>query len=213
MRIKNPFTVPTNENVTEKHLYRVLLCSVCSILLCMGCLAGTTWAWFTVSIENTGNVIHIGEPSVTVLVDGTDFTSGTELSGDEHTVSVIHANDGDVFQKKSMLYVTLSVDEVVQGYVLLEQNNGYSADIRLTTGRECVLSWTVSWFEPNNAEPVADGFIGLQTDETEMSGETTEVVDTGTEPTGETAEVVDTGTEPSGETAPPAETGLVEEAT
>ena len=73
MGIKKLFTVPEGEKITEQVFCRVLISSICSMLLCMACLAGTTWAWFTVSIENTGNVIEIGtnwtEPSEEATTD------------------------------------------------------------------------------------------------------------------------------------------------
>ena len=59
MRIKKLFTVEKEEKITEKRLLQVLISSVCSMLLCMACLAGTTWAWFAVSIENENNEIRI----------------------------------------------------------------------------------------------------------------------------------------------------------
>ena len=72
--LKYLFTVPQGEKVLEKHLRRVLVSSVCSILLCMACLVSTTWAWFQVGVTNSNNVIQVGTfvPSITVqpLVDG-----------------------------------------------------------------------------------------------------------------------------------------------
>ena len=52
-------TVTEKTKVTENLFNKVLISAVCTILLCMTCLVSTTWAWFTVSIENTGNVIQI----------------------------------------------------------------------------------------------------------------------------------------------------------
>lgn len=51
-KLKFLFTVQEGEKVTEKTLRRVLISSVCSILLCMMCLFSTTWAWFAVSVES-----------------------------------------------------------------------------------------------------------------------------------------------------------------
>ena len=47
MPFQKLFTVNANEKITDKALRRVLIVSVCSILLCMSCLVGTTWAWYT----------------------------------------------------------------------------------------------------------------------------------------------------------------------
>ena len=69
MRIKELFTVPEGTKVTERIFTKVLLSSICSILLCMACLVSTTWAWFTVSIENQGNQIQIAEVNTDIAIE------------------------------------------------------------------------------------------------------------------------------------------------
>ena len=77
MRIKHLFTVTPEEKLTEKRLLQVLISSVCSMLLCMACLAGTTWAWFEVSIENHDNEIRIPD-SFTQNADAGEGTTATD---------------------------------------------------------------------------------------------------------------------------------------
>ena len=72
----------------------------------MVCLVSTTWAWFTVSIENQGNEIKIAEPEVKLQVNGETFKSGNQLRSGEHKILIKHANELDDLQKKSTLYVT-----------------------------------------------------------------------------------------------------------
>ena len=156
MRLKELFTVPAGQKVTEKHFFRICIASVCGILLCLSCLVGTTWAWFTVSVENTGNEIWIGEPRLQVTCDGLVYGPGEELVGTDIRLELTNANQGDVFQKKSTLYVTLTVqcEEVaVTGYIVLEDSNQYSAVIEIQNQipSACSVSWTVSWFLPVNA--------------------------------------------------------------
>ena len=160
MRLKDLFTVPTGEKVTEKHLNRVLVSSICGLLLCMACLVGTTWAWFTDSVVDDGNVIQIGTPQVVLKLDGADVANGGALTAGEHTISVTHGNQADSLAKKSDLFVTFTIsgqDKVVSqfvkldaekedcvasgkllmdGGVKLKQNfgaTGYAQDIRFTT--------------------------------------------------------------------------------
>ena len=84
MRIKDLFTVPEGEKVTEQVFHRVLISSICGILLCMACLAGTTWAWFTVSIENTDNVIEIASEWPESTEEPTEeATTGSETERSE----------------------------------------------------------------------------------------------------------------------------------
>ena len=214
MKFRELFSVPEGKTITEKNLYRVLISSICSILLCMGCLAGTTWAWFAVSIENEENVIAVASnPEVVITVNDAGFESSSNLGSGTHIVRVTHASELDDVQQKSTLYVTFSLNEGVQGYVMLNHENGYTATINITTDQECVLSWTVSWFMPDNAEPVVDNLIELRSEETEPTEEstepteeTTESVETEKDPTEETTEPTEAETDPTEETTQPTET-------
>ena len=197
MKFWKLFAVPEGKGITEKHLYRVLVSSVCGILLCMGCLAGSTWAWFAVSVENTENVLQIGMPAVVLTIDGSEFASGTQLGAGEYSVNVMHANAADVFDQKSVLYVTFFADQSVAGYVKLDFENRYEGNIRILTDKDCVVSWAVSWFAPDHAEPLKDWCIDLSGNtESEPTEDMTE--ETGqeeAEPTGESGE----GTTESGD--------------
>ena len=215
MKFRELFSVPEGKGITEKILYRVLVSSICSILLCMGCLAGTTWAWFSVSIENEENVIAVASnPEVVITVNDAGFDSSSNLGSGTHIVRVTHASELDDVQQKSTLYVTFSINEEVQGYVMLNHENGYTASINITTDQECILSWTVSWFMPDSAKPVADNLIELRSEEetepteesTEPTEETTEPTETEAVPTEETTEPTEAETDPTQETTQPAET-------
>ena len=223
MRIKEYFTVPKGQKVTEKNLRRVLICSICSILLCMSCLAGTTWAWYVVGIENTANEIYIAAPQVVVTVDGSKLdvsvTSAT-LSPGEHTIQIEHANELDDLNRKSELYVTLTADGTSQ-YIILDHDNMYTQTITVkvdengTVDTETVdatsgganpvtkkITWQATWFKADGAEPVVDGTIDLTT-KPDMSPppstEETESTDT-SESTTETTQPITEATTPS--TAP-----------
>ena len=213
MQFKDYFTVPSGEKITEKHLRRVLISSICGILLCMSCLAGTTWAWFTVSIENTNNVIQIGEPKVSFAINGAVYDSGVSLAeGTTYNVKIEHANDLDDFQKKSTLYVTLTLvcdDETVIKYAKIDQDEAYTKTITINTGKKCTLYWEVSWFAPANATELVDDAIVIEAPVVpETTAPPTEKpvdessVPSGT-PSGETETPSDT---PSEETVTPPET-------
>lgn len=139
MRIKELFAVPAGAKVTEKMFAKVLISSVCSILLCMTCLVGTTWAWFTVSIENTGNVLQIGTAEVKVTVDGS-------------TVSIENSNSPDDLNKKAAVYVTFLFKEKAVGYTVLDSNNRYQTTLTLEGALEdpSLLTWTASWYPPED---------------------------------------------------------------
>ena len=150
MRIKELFTVPEGAKVTEKMFGKVLFSSVCSILLCMACLVSTTWAWFAVSIENEENVIQIGTADVKVTVNNaaTPFESGSALPQGKCTISIENSNSSDDFDRKATLYVTLSFNDEVAGYIVLDAENQYKAMLEGSVGNSVKLVWTASWFRP-----------------------------------------------------------------
>ena len=205
MRMKDIFFPQPGQKVTEKYLRQVLVTSICSILLCMSCLVGTTWAWFTVSIEDAENVIHIAQepPEVRVTVEESDIDfSARKLPAGTHTLLVAHPNEADDVQQKSILYVTFSVDEAVKGYVTLNQENNYMTSIQITTQQDCLVSWTVSWFTPGGVTPLDSNEIDLIVeDESEPTDETTEdpsaSTEEETEPSSETIAPTQTTTDPS----------------
>lgn len=208
MRIKTLFSIPDGEKVTEKALRRVLISTISSILLCMTCLVSTTWAWFAVSIENTGNVINIGKPEINLTVDGSSYESGSPLPSDDYILSIVHANEVDDFQKKSTLYVTLNIQNdggTTTVFTTLNEGNNYSATINIenSTEKPCSFSWTVSWFAPVNAVALTDNTIILTAEEpTESPAQATTQAATEASTEASTEATTDTvSTEPSSEPA------------
>ena len=174
MKFVNLFSFPKGKKITDKYLGRVLVSSICGILLCMGCLAGSTWAWFTVSLENTGNVIEIDRPEIQVSADGAAFESGSVLGSGSYKL-VIERIEAD-FSQKSDLYVTLTVTEKssesretiesISVFTVLQAKDGYHAEVELKLATDSTVSWTVSWFAPNGAELI-DGVVILGEDDSE----------------------------------------------
>ena len=141
--------------ITEKAFYKMLISSVLGILLCMTCLVSATWAWFTVELNNTGNIIQIAEPEIRVQLDGTDFSSGWAVSAGSHRLSITHSGSADDFQQKSTLYVTITLDGTQTYYAVLNGSNQYAREILLELDRSCGITYDVSWFAPDNATPLA----------------------------------------------------------
>lgn len=208
MRLKDLFAASTGQKVTEKGLYRVLVVSICSILLCMSCLVGTTWAWFAVSIENTGNEIWIGEPKINLTVGGSAYDAGTELYDPDISLRMVHANETDDFDKKSTLYVTLTIQSdggTTTVYTTLDESNNYSSAINIknNTEKACSVRWEVSWFAPANAVALTDNTVTLEAEEpTEPSTQAT--TEAATESSTEAS--TEATTEPSTETVTEAAT-------
>jgi len=194
----------------NNYFNRILLCSICCIFLCIGCMVKPTWAWFAVSVENTNNVIEVGEPSLAVSFDGTEissevsFLSEPMLPAGEYDIHLENSSEADDLNQKSTLYVTFTIDGEELGYVMFDEE----MSITLKAEKDCSLSWVVSWFVPNHAEMLTENVIVVEGDEplveqqppTEGTGETTEEENKPTEGTGETTEEESKPTEGTGET-------------
>lgn len=218
MHIKDLFAVPEGKNISEKMFGRVLLSSVCSILLCTACLVGATWAWFTAEVKSAESSIVIGEPEAVLLVDDADFVSGALLEGGEHKVTLAHGGNSDAFAYKSTLYVTLTVDGTPV-YVLLNAESGYSREltVQVADGAQCALSYEVSWFAPAGAGLLEDDVITVAADEpddTDGADEADDAADAA-QPSTDTPVVPDSSTtddpQTGSDTADPAANGDGEE--
>ena len=223
MRIKDLFTVPSGQKVTEKHMRRVLISSICSILLCMTCLVSTTWAWFAISIENEQNEI--------VTAELTDLL--TDLTVRQGETRIEPSNDGSFSIKKDTEYeLTITripnTDDLNQkmkfyGSFIIRYTEGeedkteiyratiidtFSISIKINTNAK--LSIEVSWLEPKNGTWLTGDPITIEVEEP-----TEEPTEQSTEPTENTSEPTEAETEARKETTQPteAETEATEETT
>lgn len=180
MRIKELFTVPEGTKVTEKLFGKVLLSTVCSILLCMACLVSTTWAWFAVEIENTENVLWIAKPTVEVVITNTaDSTSttlnsetGGVLSAGSYTLNLclkdVPSGTDDLNRTRGKLYVLMQISHNGAPYSYYFTFNGTPDELvildtlRIADGTATV-SFCVSWVRPASATEVGAGAIVIGT--------------------------------------------------
>lgn len=58
------YTKPTDENILL-----LLLPSFVGILICMACLAGTTWAWFSTGVQTQPQTIMAASFDIVVTID------------------------------------------------------------------------------------------------------------------------------------------------
>ena len=204
MRIKELFTVPEGEKVTEKRLGKVLFSSICSILLCMACLAGTTWAWFTVSIENRGNEIQIATVTANVSIQDKqmnavdeDVSGKYELKPGTYTARINLGSNATGSKSPVYVVISLSHGEKTEYYYLTFDNGSKEAVQEFHVGANSVtVSFAVSWIAPAVTSATATN------GETIVVGEVSDA--SASEPTADTTMPV---TEPSAEvtTAPTTE--------
>ena len=74
---------------SSKSTKRALLSSAFAILMCVVMLIGTTFAWFTDSVTNTGNRIQAGNLEIDLLMDKEENGTYTSIAGGE----------GDIFDE------------------------------------------------------------------------------------------------------------------
>jgi len=173
MRIKDLFTVPEGEKVTEKVFGRVLISSVCGILLTMACLFSTTWAWFAVSIENQGNVIEITAITPEVEIHRADETPVTpmengsySLGPDTYTVKIKLKENGQTPETGKPAYVILTVKtgEAEERYCFaFETRTEEKTQKIVVQSGSPVFSFAVSWAEPVSDIPSADKTVVIGT--------------------------------------------------
>lgn len=115
------FYKPKHEKSTDENILRLFMPSVVGIFICMVCLAGSTWAWFSASIVNTENIIQATTYELEIFVtdlNGTvvEPTNGVyTLAGSQsYTVTLTAADDGAstgycVIRANDKTYYTASI--------------------------------------------------------------------------------------------------------
>ena len=142
----------------------------------MACLAGTTWAWFTVDIENTGNVIQIA--SVTESVTVTDQSGSTVVpdengrynleKGTYHVSARLQDNGtaaDDLNKGKASVYILMStVDQngSTEYYYFAFEGGRTEAYQQLEVKSDRMLvNFTVTWIRPASAEQLWGSLIAI----------------------------------------------------
>ena len=172
MKPKALFTVPNGEKVTEKAFYRVMISSVCSILLCMACLFGTTWAWFAVELVNEGNEIQIASLTADMEVKkGSETLSKNsdgayDLNAGAYSLSVTVETDATDAKSPVYLVMTVDSDNVKSYYFTFDtftegKAELEAADLISVLSGKATVSFHLSWVEPDSADPIPDGGIEI----------------------------------------------------
>lgn len=87
--LKRIFYIPKHEKPSDENILRLLMPSVVGIALCMVCLAGSTWAWFSASIQTVAQTIEAANFDIAVTVNGElVFSPVTLEAGQKYTVTL-----------------------------------------------------------------------------------------------------------------------------
>lgn len=161
MHIKELFTVPKGSKVTEKVFRKVLLSSICSILLCVVCLCNTTWAWFVADIENSGNEIQLANVSADVTVSQAGTQMGETADGSYSLTPNSYTVDIQVnSEANSPVYLVMSVtqNDTSLCYAVPFAKGTSSQARQLTVqGTQAAVSFSTSWIKPDGAQDFPDG--------------------------------------------------------
>lgn len=68
--IKSVLYIPKHQKPTDENILRLLLPSLVGIVICMICLAGSTWAWFTANVQTKPQAIAAANYEIEVTIDG-----------------------------------------------------------------------------------------------------------------------------------------------
>lgn len=95
--LKHIFYIPKHSKPTDENILRLLMPSVIGIALCMVCLAGSTWAWFSASVQTAPQTIEAANFDISAAVtDASDqpVSSGQPLeAGKTYKVTLTAAGN------------------------------------------------------------------------------------------------------------------------
>ena len=132
---------------------QVLMASILSLVLCVSMLLGTTMAWFTDTVTNTGNRIEAGTLKVRLLRhDGSAYQDISNMTGGIFIPSAGEGGDtegglnGILWEPNKTEIVYLAVENagnLALNYNVILNVTNANADSAQTTALENVLSYAV----------------------------------------------------------------------
>ena len=156
--LKNLFSVPKGKKVTDADMKRVLVSSVCGILVCMTCLISSTWAWYTVSAETAPFAIEVADLKLTLTVNDAKLEkTSLELAPAQATtvqVKFSPAQTADSLNVTAKRYIVMTVlaeqEQPVGTYYIACTGN--VTEVALVTDVACEVFFTPAWQIPLNGK-------------------------------------------------------------
>lgn len=143
--------IAEKEKSADAGIKRMILTSVLGMLICVVCLAGTTWAWFTANsgIDDTDKPLSVETAQVKVDVSINNQDKVTVSGGNEQPIEIeITKNEnlsvtlaGDGTSTKKYCYVTVDGDRY---YVDLSSSKPITFTVCSSSGSMMIkASWSV----------------------------------------------------------------------
>lgn len=154
--LKGIFYAPKHSRPTDENILRLLLPSFVGIIICMVCLAGTTWAWFSATIQTTPQTIEAASFDISAVLTG---------EADEPV------SPGQPLRARRAYKVTLTATGTAPsgGYCIVTNDTGtaslYTATIlpdkpltfTLIPGQDAVYTFTAVWGKYSGEADITDG--------------------------------------------------------
>lgn len=153
--------IAEKEKSADAGIKRMMLTSVLGMLICVVCLAGTTWAWFTANsgIDDTNKPLSVETAQVKVDVNINSQDNCTVSGGNPKTIITIAENKnlsvtltaltGDGTSTKKYCYVTVDGDRY---YVDLSSSNPITFTVCSSSGSMTIKA---SWSAPDSGSPIS----------------------------------------------------------
>ena len=158
--LKNLFSVPKGKKVTDADMKRVLVSSVCGILVCMTCLISSTWAWYTVSVKTDAFTVSVADAAVSVAVNNqqASITESIDLeAGQEVALKLAFTTDAtsNSFNPQPKRVIVMSCinaeGETVGSYYTVVGSESNTVAITVKTEAACTLRFAPAWQLPTGA--------------------------------------------------------------
>ncbi len=175
--IKSFLYIPKHSKPTDENILRLLLPSFVGIVICMVCLAGTTWAWFTASVQTQPQTLAAANFSIEAAVTDAENApvdiSSPLNAGQVYTVTLTASGTADEFGGCC----------IVKGggktYYTEQIRPGNTLTFTFTPETTDVYTFTGVWGEYSGDASIADGAVIGQkqpdnTDEPPTLAETTD---------------------------------------
>ena len=160
--IKFALYIPRHSKSTDENILRLLVPSLLGILLCMICLAGTTWAWFTASVQTQPQTIEAANYDIAVSItnESGDFVShGQPLEGGKsYKVTLTASGTADKFGG----YCIVGCGDVMLYTAQLLP--GHTLSFTLTPPETATYTFTAVWGSHSGETDIKNGStIGQKT--------------------------------------------------
>ena len=156
------FYIPKYEKVSDKSFSRILLSSIFGAFICVFCLAGLTWAWFTSSVSSNANTISAAKFDVVITVKHSNNTEVTpnidgSYSLENGTYSVTVKATGDASTGYCKIVLNGQVYHSIQLFPAGGEGKPQTVSFTVNVSSTCTLTITPQWGSYTGNKSVSEG--------------------------------------------------------